>query len=131
MPSKHPSIVRREEAILLYALLKGYKINVGKIIEKFILVYSKGNYKGMIPHLGTITRVCIQGGVEKEWGIKEIYPRASPLTLTGITKGLNVKPEKNSIFLKKGKTVISVENRKFSRSRMTKRIEPLNSFREI
>ena len=26
MPSKHLSIVRREEAILLYSLLKGYKI---------------------------------------------------------------------------------------------------------
>ena len=38
----------------------------------------------------------------------------------------NVKPEKNSIFLKNGKTVILVENRKFSRSRMTKRIASLN-----
>ena len=45
--------------------------------------------------------------------------------------GENVKPEKNSIFLKKGKTVISVENRKFSRSRMIKRTAPLNSSREI
>ena len=42
-----------------------------------------------------------------------------------------VKPEKNSIFLKKGKTVISVENRKFSRSQMTKRTAPLNSSCEI
>ena len=42
-----------------------------------------------------------------------------------------VKPKKNSIFLKKGKTVILVENRKFSRSRMTKRTAPLNSSREI
>ena len=42
-----------------------------------------------------------------------------------------VKPEKNSIFLKNGKTVISVENRKFSRSQMTKRTAPLNSSREI
>ena len=42
-----------------------------------------------------------------------------------------VKPEKNSIFLKKGKTVILVENKKFSRSRMTKRTAPLNSSREI
>ena len=41
-----------------------------------------------------------------------------------------VKPRKNSIFLKKGKTVISVENRRFSRSRMTKWIAPLNSSRE-
>ena len=39
--------------------------------------------------------------------------------------------EKNSIFLKKGKTVILVENRKFSRSRMTKRTTPLNSSRKI
>ena len=45
--------------------------------------------------------------------------------------GLYVKPEKSSIFLKKGKTVISVENRKFSRSRITKRTAPLNSSREI
>ena len=43
----------------------------------------------------------------------------------------NLKPEKNSIFLKKGETVISIKNRKFSRSRMTKRIAPLNSSREI
>ena len=46
-------------------------------------------------------------------------------------RGENVKLEKNSIFLKKGKTVISVENRKFSISRMTKRTAPLNSSREI
>ena len=45
--------------------------------------------------------------------------------------GENVKPEKNSIFLKNGKTVISVENRKFSKSWMTKRTAPLNSSREI
>ena len=45
--------------------------------------------------------------------------------------GENVKPEKNSIFLKNGKTVILVENRKFSRYRMTKRTAPLNSSREI
>ena len=39
-------------------------------------------------------------------------------------------PEKFN-FLKKGKTAISVQNRKFSRSQMTKRIAPLNSSREI
>ena len=49
-----------------------------------------------------------------------------------LLRGENVKPEKkNSIFLKKGKTVISVENRKFSRSQMTKWTTPLNSSREI
>ena len=43
----------------------------------------------------------------------------------------NVKPDKNSIFLKKCKMVISVENRKFSKSRMTKRTASLNSSRKI
>ena len=41
------------------------------------------------------------------------------------------KTRKNSIFMKNGKTIISVENRKFSRSRMMKRTAPLNSSREI
>ena len=35
---------------------------------------------------------------------------------------VSVKLEKKFNFLKKGKTVISIENRKFSRSWMTKRI---------
>ena len=48
-----------------------------------------------------------------------------------VKRGGNEKPKKNSIFLKNGKTVISIENRKFSRSRMTKRTAPLNSSREI
>ena len=45
-PSKHLSTLRREEAILLYALLKGYKLNVGKIIEKSILGYSESKCRG-------------------------------------------------------------------------------------
>ena len=86
-PSKHLSTVRREEAILLYALLKSYKICVGKLIKNSILGYSESKCRRMIPHPTIITRLCIQGGVEEEWGIEETYPKASPLTLTGITKG--------------------------------------------
>ena len=32
-PSKHVSIVRQDRAILLYALVKGFNLNVGKIVE--------------------------------------------------------------------------------------------------
>ena len=74
MPSKHPSIVRREEAILLYALLMGYKLNVGKIIEMSILGYSERNCRGLIPHPAKITILFIQGGVEEEWGTEETTP---------------------------------------------------------
>ena len=77
----------KEEAILLYALLKGYKIDVGKMIGNSILIYFEGKCRGMIPHLATITNLYIQRGVKKEWGIEETYPKSSPLTLTGITKG--------------------------------------------
>ena len=85
--SNHLSTMRRNEAILLYALLKGYKINMGKIIENSILSYSRRKCRGMIPHPATITSLCLLGGVEEEWGKEETYPRASPLTFTGVTKG--------------------------------------------
>ena len=48
-----------------------------------------------------------------------------------LLRGEECKTQENSIFLKKGKTVISVENRKFSRSWMMKWTSPLNSSSEI
>ena len=41
------------------------------------------------------------------------------------------KTRENSNFWKKGKILISVKTRNFSRSRMTKRISPLESSRKI
>ena len=41
------------------------------------------------------------------------------------------KTRENSNFLKKGKTVISVKTRNFSRSRMKKQTSPFESSREI
>ena len=86
LPSKHLNTVRKKEAILLYALIKGYKINVGKIIENSIMSYYRSNYKGLVPHPTTITRPCILGGVEGDWEEEETCPRASPLTLIEVTK---------------------------------------------
>ena len=48
-----------------------------------------------------------------------------------LLRGEECKTWENSIFLNKGKTVISIENRKFSRFWMTKWTPPLNSSREI
>ena len=81
MPSKRLSTVRRVEAILLYVLLKGYKINVGKIIEKSILGYSESKCRGIIPHPATITRLCVQGGVDEEWGDRGNLPQSLPSDL--------------------------------------------------
>ena len=91
LTSKHLSIVRQEETILLYEILKGYEINVGKVIENSILSYYQRKYRGLMPHPTTITRLYIIGKVEETWEEKEKCPRSSPLTLTGITRPLPSK----------------------------------------
>ena len=87
IPTKHLSIIREQEAIILYALLKGYKFDVGKIIETSIKRFHKNVKRGLIPHLTIITRLCILDGVKGIWVEEETSPKVSPLTLTGVIKG--------------------------------------------
>ena len=49
-PSKHVSTVRQERAILLYALVKGWNLNVGKLVEQSILDYAENSFSRNIPH---------------------------------------------------------------------------------
>ena len=85
--------MRKNEVIHLYAILKGYKLSIGKIIENSILSYFKSNYRALLPHPTLITILCILGGVEEE----ETCPKTSPLTLTGITKP-QIKKGKKKVF---------------------------------
>ena len=39
VPTRHLSTVREQEAIMLYAILKGYKLNIGAVIENSIIRY--------------------------------------------------------------------------------------------
>ena len=41
IPTKHLSTIREQEATIFYALLKGYKFDVGKIIESSIRCFQK------------------------------------------------------------------------------------------
>ena len=43
VPTKHLYSVREQEAIILYAFLKGYKVNVGRLIEGSIMGYHLRN----------------------------------------------------------------------------------------
>ena len=61
-PSKHVSTVRQDRALLLYALVKGYALNVGKIMEEPILDYTEGKFSRNIPHPSFITLPCIKRG---------------------------------------------------------------------
>ena len=81
LPTKHLFLVREQEAINLYALLKGYKTNVGCLIEGSIKGYNLRNKIGLIPHPTTISRLCILAGVRGSWDEEETCPKASPLTL--------------------------------------------------
>ena len=87
IPIKHLSTIREQEAIILYALLKGYKFDVGKIIETSITNFHKNVKRGLIAHPTTITRLYILAGVWGIWQEKETYPKVSPLTLLGVIKG--------------------------------------------
>ena len=97
LPSKHLCTIREKEAVLLYAILNGYKFSVGKLIENSILSYYKGGYKGLIPHPRLISRLCILGGVQGDWEEEENCPKTSPLTLIGVTKGPKIKGRESHV----------------------------------
>ena len=78
LPSKHHCTVKEKERVLLYAILKGYKFIVGKIIENSIMSYHKGGYNGLIPHLALISRLCILGVCKETREKRRIAPRHRP-----------------------------------------------------
>ena len=49
--------------------------------------YHEGNKRGLIPHPATINWLCLKAGVKGSWAEEEECPNASPLTLTGVSKG--------------------------------------------
>ena len=71
IPTKHLCSVKDHVAMILYALLKGYKMNVGGLIEGSIRGYYLSNKRGLIPHIAPITRLCILAGVKGSWEEEE------------------------------------------------------------
>ena len=101
VPTRHLRTVREQEAVMLYAILKGYKINIGTIIENSIMRYHEGNKRGLIPHPATVTILCLKARVKGDWGTEEEVPLASPLLLTGVTKGPR-NQKKKGVLIKTG-----------------------------
>ena len=105
--------MRQDRAILLYALVKGFNLNVGKIVEQSILDYSKNNFSGNIPYPALITLLCI-----KERGVtfnetEERCSKSSPLTLTRVLKALT-----------QGEKVERTRKRKRSTTELPREISP-------
>ena len=84
------------KSMLLYAILKGYKFSVGKIIENSILSYHRRGHKGLIPHPTLITRLCILGGMEGDCEEEKNIPRTLTLTLIGIIEGQKKKDKERA-----------------------------------
>ena len=101
VPTRHLSTVREQEAVMLYAILKGYKINIGTIIENSIMRYHEGNKRGVIPHPATVTILCLKAGVRGDWEAEEEVPLTSPLLLTGVSKGPK-NQKKKGVLIKTG-----------------------------
>ena len=97
VPTKHVCTVREQEAIILYAMLKGYKLNAGAIIENSVMRYHERNKRGLIPHPATITRLCLRAGVKGTLEEEEEWPKVSPLTMTGVSKGHRNQKKKGVI----------------------------------
>ena len=97
VPTKHVCMVQEQEAIILYAMLKGYKLNARAVIENSIMRYHEGNKRGLIPHPATITRLCLRAGVKGTWEEEEKCPKVSPLTLMGVSKGHRNQKKKGVI----------------------------------
>ena len=79
----HVSTVRQDHTLLLYAVVKGFELYVGRIIKESILDYAEKNFSGNIPHPTLITLLCIKGGI-KVIEYEERSSKASPLTLTRV-----------------------------------------------
>ena len=103
VPTRHLCTVKEQEAILLYAFLKGYKINMGMLIEESIKGYHHSNKRGLIPHPATITRLCFWAGVKGNWEEEERCPRVPPLTPTGVIRGPKGKKQKEVMVLEEEK----------------------------
>ena len=71
IPTKRVCTVREQEAVILYSILKGYKLNAEAIIENSIMKYHEGNKRGLIPHPATITWLCLRAGVKGDWAEEE------------------------------------------------------------
>ena len=102
--TRHLSTVREQEAVMLYAIMKGYKINIGTIIENSIMRYHAGNKRGVIPHPATVTILCLKAGVKGDWEAEEEIPLTSPLLLTGVSKGPR-NQKKKGVLIKTGEEV--------------------------
>ena len=78
--------MRQDHAILLYALVKGFELNVGRIVQESILDYERRKFSRNIPHPSLITLLCIKRGVKFNEAKENRSLKASLLTIVVVLK---------------------------------------------
>ena len=117
---------RRKTPPSLYDLRRSGGRNSSSQDLKFI--YSTRATRGYRQHAISLKISCLEKKFRER--NSDFFLRSTELGWSSRV-GPSVKPEKNLNFLKKGKMVISVKIRNFSRSRMMKRTSPLELSRKI
>ena len=77
LPSGNTYEVTKERAILNYAILKGFSIDVGKIIERSIMDRLKGGTTGGLGHPSLIYALCVAAGVPTTANEEIVHPQAA------------------------------------------------------
>ena len=84
-------------------------MNVGKIIEESILDYFNTKYRGCLPHPAIVTKLCSIQELSYYWEEEIPCQKVSPLTLTGVIRGLKNKKKEKPVVEKEGETTRRIE----------------------
>ncbi|CAI9113792.1 OLC1v1014471C1 [Oldenlandia corymbosa var. corymbosa] len=72
MPSKHSSTVQKKKIHLIYAIMKGWGLDIGRIINREILVALSA--KDGLPFPQLITQLCLKAGIQDEGNLTPLNP---------------------------------------------------------
>ena len=79
--SLHLSTVTKDKAILLYAMTKGFQLDIGTVIERGLTELTQGRCTGALIHPSLITRLCHSDGVsmlDSEEQVQQCLPIPLP-----------------------------------------------------
>lgn len=75
MPAKHATDVTKDRAILIYCILMGHTLDVGKLICSSILHAARSNKNINLPHSSLITELCQTAGVQWDTNEEVLKPQ--------------------------------------------------------
>ena len=91
MPTTHIETVNRERMLLLYCILEGYSINVGKVVQREILSCNL-KQKGCLFFSSLISELCVRAGVDIR-STDEVLANTAAISTTAIKRFFQSAPK--------------------------------------